>query len=256
MRQNLDKLLAHHQRLGAATQRLHNANDNDQPGKMRSPDRRRASSGSSSSSSAHGHAKLEQRPILYADRRPTFLNGFAPFNGCPTTGDLMHAWPLLNDPRRTVFKLQALLSSGQLGRDVLQEIVYFAEANAPIAGLQSLVALLLPDDECVEYLLDVRPDRLLDWAIDTIDVLPSATKQQQQQQQASGVGDGGVDAGTTTTSGGVTDDSDQRWLALLIKTLERKSTLVQRFDVVFFETIITGECWFGLGGTQITMRRK
>lgn len=196
MRQNLDKLHAHHVALGAATE------------KPTDP-----SAATQQIPPQHGAAPLEQRPVLFADRRLPFLDAFVPApcrQGSPNGP--YRTWPLLADARRTVFKLQALLCSGQLGRDVLQEIVYFAEANAPIAGLDGLAALLLPDGECALHLLETRPDMLLAWARDRID------------------GPGNADTG----------DSDRRWSALLIQTLDRKAALVQRHGELFFKQMLSG----------------
>lgn len=219
MRQNLDKLHSHHQTLGAAASVDRSAPDNSRR----------------SSLVPHGAAPLELRPILYADRRLAFLNGYGPFTAdtsalsgaSATTRPPYHSWPLLDDARRTVFKLQALLCSGQLGRDVLQEIVYFAEANAPIAGLDSIVALLLPDAECADHLLETRPDRLLAWAIDRIDGASSSGVNSNDHQQHQQVGS--------------VLDTDRRWSALLIRILERKAQLVKRHGAEYFEQLLRGE---------------
>lgn len=195
MRQNLDKLHAHHVALGAATEK-------------------QVDTAAHSQLPPHGGAPLEQRPVLFADRRLPFLDAFLPVSRHGTPNGPYQTWPLLGDARRTIFKLQSLMCSGQLGKDVLQEIVYFAEANSPISGLDGFAALLLPDTECALHLLETKPERLLAWARDRID----------------GGGKKEADSG----------ESDRRWSALLIQTLERKGALVQRHGEKFFEQMLSG----------------
>lgn len=193
MRQNLDKLHAHHVALGFATEKQMESLETG----LQFP---------------HG-GPLEQRPVLFADRRLPFLDTYLPNYRQGTPNGPYTTWPLLTDARRTIFKLQSLLCSGQLGKDVLQEIVYFAEANAPISGLDGFATLLLPDDECALHLLETRPDMLLAWARDRID---GAKKEAE------------------------TGDSDHRWSALLIQTLERKGSIVQCHGDQFFEQMLSG----------------
>lgn len=65
---------------------------------------------------------------------------------------------------RLFFYFQSLLSSGILTRDILQEVLHFIESNIPFFGLDSFLMLLMPFEICVDFLIEMRPEYLLDYA--------------------------------------------------------------------------------------------
>ncbi|KAG4069460.1 hypothetical protein HA402_001759 [Bradysia odoriphaga] len=110
----------------------------------------------------------QHRPILFLQCRPKYLNRLTPFTekqfvyndaGCYSLADCQ--W---SDLHLTIVKFQALLSSGRLTRDILQEIVYFFEANAPLISMESFITLLLPDTNCIAFFIENYPKHLLEFA--------------------------------------------------------------------------------------------
>lgn len=126
-------------------------------------------------SDANQGIKLQKTPILFLSRRPNYLNGMRPIGEDEqlkatleskmfSSGDILYA----DDERRKatiiVLKLQSLLASGKLTRDILQEIIQFIEANTPFVGVDSFLTLLMPFDLCVDYLIELCPEHLLEYA--------------------------------------------------------------------------------------------
>lgn len=110
----------------------------------------------------------QKRPILFLQCRPKYLNRLTPFTenrflynetGCYGLADC--EW---SDLHLTIIKFQALLSSGRLTRDILQEIVYFFEANAPLLSMESFITLLLPDSNCIAFFIENYPTHLLEFS--------------------------------------------------------------------------------------------
>lgn len=109
-----------------------------------------------------------KRPILFLQCRPKYLNRLTPF----TENQFVYGedgryglsdceW---SDLHLTIVKFQALLSSGRLTRDILQEIVYFFEANSPLISMESFITLLLPDSNCIAFFIENYPTHLLEFA--------------------------------------------------------------------------------------------
>lgn len=59
---------------------------------------------------------------------------------------------------------QSLLSSGKISRDILQEIIHFIQSNSPFIGITSLMTCLLPFEICIDYLIEIQPEYLLNYA--------------------------------------------------------------------------------------------
>lgn len=108
------------------------------------------------------------RPILFLQCRPKYLNRLNPFGDkqfvYTETGSYSLADCEWNDLQLTIIKFQALLSSGRLTRDILQEIVYFFEANAPLISMESFITLMLPDSNCIAFFIEHYPIHLLEFA--------------------------------------------------------------------------------------------
>lgn len=111
----------------------------------------------------------QKRPILFLQYRRRYLNRLTPFSenrfvynetGCYSLAD-DGEW---SDLHLTIIKFQALLSSGRLTRDILQEIVYFFEANAPLISMESFITLLLPDSNCIAFFIENYPTHLLEFS--------------------------------------------------------------------------------------------
>lgn len=120
--------------------------------------------------SNHG-IKLQKTPILFLSRRPSYLNGMRPIGDDEQLKAALESKAFLDsdhdEHRKTtiiVLKLQSLLSSGKLTRDILQEIMHFIEANTPFVGVDSFLTLLMPFDLCVDYLIELCPEQLLEYA--------------------------------------------------------------------------------------------
>lgn len=124
----------------------------------------------------HG-VKIQKTPILFLSRRPNYLNGMRPIGedeqlkAALESKATMESETLCIDdenghPKSTiiVLKLQSLLSSGKLTRDILQEIMHFIEANAPFVGVDTFFTLLMPFDLCIDYMIELCPEKLLDYA--------------------------------------------------------------------------------------------
>lgn len=99
---------------------------------------------------------------------------------------------------------QALLSGGILTRDILQEVLHFIETNAPLFGGESLITLLLPFEMCIEYLIEVRPEYLLEYAKCAI-------------------------------------SDDQKWQHLLTHITMQFDRIAQNRSLEFYETLLRGE---------------
>lgn len=56
------------------------------------------------------------------------------------------------------------MTSGKLSRDILQEIIHFIEADSMFIGMDSFLTILLPFDVCIDYLLNICPEILLNFA--------------------------------------------------------------------------------------------
>lgn len=122
--------------------------------------------------------KMLQTPILFYSRRPNYLNNMQTivdghkFNGIGGIGHCGHnendtASNSGGEKRKiidTVLKMQSLLASGILTRDILQEIIHFIEANTPFIGVDSFLTLLMPHDLCIDYLIEMYPECLLEYA--------------------------------------------------------------------------------------------
>lgn len=124
---------------------------------------------------SNGDIKLHQTPILFMARRPNYLNEMQPINDDDQLKGILEMESCAidenlytDDERRKtaiiVLKLQALLSSGKLTRDILHEIIHFIESNTPFAGIDTLLTLLMPFDLCVDYLIEICPEYLLEYA--------------------------------------------------------------------------------------------
>ncbi|KAJ6643629.1 Hermansky-Pudlak syndrome 3 protein like [Pseudolycoriella hygida] len=109
-----------------------------------------------------------KRPILFLQYRPNYLNRLNPFTDNRFVYNEMGSYALADgewsDLHLTVIKFQALLSSGRLTRDILQEIVYFFEANAPLLSMESFITLLLPNSNCIAFFIENCPMHLLEFA--------------------------------------------------------------------------------------------
>lgn len=110
----------------------------------------------------------QKRPILFLQCRPKYLNRLTPFTESRfvfnDTGNYSLADGEWSDIHLTIIKFQALLSSGRLTRDILQEIVYFFEANAPLMSMDSFISLLLPDTNCIAFFIENHPTHLLEFS--------------------------------------------------------------------------------------------
>lgn len=104
--------------------------------------------------------KLQPIPILFIERRPNYLNNIKPIAGTQCQGGDGDRQKILD----TVLKMQSLLSSGKLTRDILQEIIHFVEANTPFIGVDSLLMLLMPFDLCIDYIIELCPENLLEYS--------------------------------------------------------------------------------------------
>lgn len=124
--------------------------------------------------SNHG-IKMQKTPILFLSRRPNYLNGMRPIDedeqlrmAIESKAFLMGEIPCTDDDCQKatviVLKLQSLLSSGKLTRDILHEIIHFIEANTPFVGVDSFLTLLMPFDLCVDYMIEMCPEHLLEYA--------------------------------------------------------------------------------------------
>lgn len=124
--------------------------------------------------SNHG-IKLQKAPILFLSQRPNYLNGMRPvadneqLKAALESKAFLPAELLCVDDERQkatiiVLKMQSLLSSGKLTRDILHEIIHFIEANTPFVGIDSFLTLLMPFDLCVDYLIELSPENLLEYA--------------------------------------------------------------------------------------------
>lgn len=124
--------------------------------------------------SNHG-IKLQKTPILFLSQRPNYLNEMRPINEDDQLKAILESKAFLageifandDEHRNTtiiVLKLQSLLSSGKLTRDIMHEIIHFIEANIPFAGVDSFLTLLMPFDLCVDYLIELNPEHLLVYA--------------------------------------------------------------------------------------------
>lgn len=101
--------------------------------------------------------------------------------------------------------MQSLLSSGKLTRDILQEIVHFIEANIPfIIGVDSFLTILMPFEICIDYLIEMQPDYLLEYA-----------------------------------KGAILDD--QKWQHLLIRITMQCKRITQNRSQEFYENLLRGE---------------
>lgn len=124
--------------------------------------------------SNHG-IKIHTTPILFLSQRPNYLNGMRPIGEDEQLKAILESKALLtgemlgtdNERRKAtiiVLKLQSLLSSGKLTRDILYEMIHFIEANTPFVGVDSFLTLLMPFDLCVDYLIELCPEHLLEYA--------------------------------------------------------------------------------------------
>lgn len=102
--------------------------------------------------------------------------------------------------------MQALLSSGILTRDILQEVVHFIESNVPFFGVDSFLMLLMPFEMCIDYLIEMRPEYLLNYA-------------------KSAVGD------------------DQKWQYLLGHITMQFDRIAQNRSPAFYEKLLKGKCF-------------
>lgn len=109
-----------------------------------------------------------KRPILFLQSRPRYLNRLNPFTDNRFVYNETDSYVLADgewsDLHLTIIKFQALLSSGRLTRDILQEIVYFFEANAPLISMESFITLLLPNANCIAFFVENYPSHLLEYS--------------------------------------------------------------------------------------------
>lgn len=109
-----------------------------------------------------------KRPILFLQSRPRYLNRLNPFADNRFVYNEADTYVLADgewsDLHLTIIKFQALLSSGRLTRDILQEIVYFFEANAPLISMESFITLLLPNANCIAFFVENYPSHLLEFS--------------------------------------------------------------------------------------------
>lgn len=114
------------------------------------------------------NSSTQKRPILFLQSRPRYLNRLNPFTDkrfvYSETGNYDLADCEWSDLHLTIIKFQALLSSGRLTRDILQEIVYFFEANAPLISMESFITLLLPNTNCIAFFIENYPAHLLEFS--------------------------------------------------------------------------------------------
>lgn len=101
------------------------------------------------------------------------------------------------------FYFQSLLSSGKLTRDILQEILHFIEANHSFIGVESFMTILMPFEICIDYLIESKPDYLLNYAICAI-------------------------------------NDDQKWQQLLIRITMQFKRITQNRSQEFYENLLKG----------------
>ncbi|XP_031634727.1 uncharacterized protein LOC116348019 [Contarinia nasturtii] len=120
---------------------------------------------------AKNDIKLTKIPILFLLQRPSYLNAMPPIGQLEATASSLNGKEDGFEKTEkgskaigVVLKLQSLLSSGILTRDILKEVLHFIESNIPFFGVDSFLALLMPFEMCIDYLIEMRPEYLLDYA--------------------------------------------------------------------------------------------
>lgn len=168
MRENLNRVYAHHISQNANCDEKSSAIDESkfctEPGQIIGNDGKFQAS----------EIRMSKIPILFLLQRPGYLNSMTPIKdvNAAETDIVSHASKIIKVACSTgrgrkavgiILKLQALLSSGILTRDILQEVLHFIETNVPFVGVDSFLTLLMPFEMCIEFLIEMRPEYILEY---------------------------------------------------------------------------------------------
>ncbi|XP_055701356.1 uncharacterized protein LOC129800765 [Phlebotomus papatasi] len=111
-------------------------------------------------------------PILFMDKRWNYLNLMPPLQANfldylvkPKREDIQEN-PMELDTNVACLKLQALLASGELPEETMNEVSQFICSHPNLIGIESIISCLLHVPECTEFLVNVCPQCVLEFGKD------------------------------------------------------------------------------------------
>lgn len=115
------------------------------------------------------------RPILFLSARLNYLNVMPPLESNfldillkPKEKFLKTTNQQIREANLSCVKIQAILCSSEVPPDLINEISQFVYANPNLIGIESIISCLLPTRECIEFLTNVCPQAVLEFAKDRI----------------------------------------------------------------------------------------
>ncbi|GAB0094712.1 hypothetical protein DMENIID0001_100370 [Sergentomyia squamirostris] len=114
-----------------------------------------------------------EEPILFGDKRWNYLNLMPPLqaNFLDYLIKVKKSEEIAENAAEmeinvACVKLQALLASGDLPDDILNEVSQFICSHPTFIGIESVISILLPIPECTEFLVNVCPQCVLEFGKD------------------------------------------------------------------------------------------